>query len=247
MKSIDLNADLGEGFALDLQLLDIVSSASIACGGHAGSDELMRTTIEAAGARGVRIGAHPGFEDPEHFGRRELDLPHQEVADQVQHQIARLLTHAEQAGQTVSYVKLHGALYNMAAKDQTLAEFIFQQVQREFGNLPVMALAGSQQIEAALSLGLPVIREGFADRAYGETGHLVPRSQPGSVLRDPAKAVAQAVDLATKRQVLSANGTTVHVEVQSICLHGDNEAALELAKAVRQGLHGAGISIAANR
>lgn len=246
MKSIDLNADLGEGFPLDLQLLDIVSSASIACGGHAGSDQLMQVTLRAAGARGVRIGAHPGFEDPEHFGRRELDLPHPDIADQVLRQIARLFSHANNEGQPVAYLKLHGALYNMAARDPALASFIFQRVQSEFGNLPIMALAGTAQIEEAETLGLPVIREGFADRTYDENGQLVPRNQPNAVLHDPSKAVAQAVALARDGKAVSVSGKTVRVNVQSICLHGDNESALDLAKAVRQGLNDAGISITAD-
>lgn len=243
MKAIDLNADLGEGGDFDAELLEIVSSASVACGGHAGSDEIMRETLLAAKAQDVRTGAHPGFIDPENFGRRELDLSFDAIADQVVLQIRRILAVGEQVGQIISYVKLHGALYNMTAQDGVLAEHLFGVLRREFGPLPMMALEGSAQIAAATRLDTLVIREGFADRAYANTGNLVPRSVDGAVLHDAAAVVQQAVRMARDGEIVAVDGTLIASNVQSICLHGDNVAALELAKAVQAGLRDANIAV----
>lgn len=242
---IDLNADLGEGGAYDDQLLDFVSSASIACGGHAGDDDTMARVLIAAKSKGVRTGAHPGFDDPANFGRRELNLPHSQIIDQILKQMERIHAVASDVGQPVSYLKLHGALYNMAARDQSLAVDILGAVQSEFGDLAVMALDGSAQVTTAERLSLPVIREGFADRAYSSDGKLVSRSVSGAVLDAPESAVAQAVLMARDRQIVAIDGTVLQTQVQSICLHGDNVAALDLAKAVRRGLEAADILVGA--
>jgi len=234
--SIDLNADLGEGMAFDKQLLKIVSSASVACGGHAGNEEIMKKTLNAAAEAGVVTGAHPGFADPENFGRRKLDLPGEEITRQVLEQLHTISEIGKQIGQPISYLKLHGALYNMASERFELAREIFAAVQAVDPKLAIMALAGSAQLAAAKDLGLKTISEGFADRAYSANGLLLARSNQGALYSDPAIALNQAIMLARDKQVIAMDRSRVACEVQSVCLHGDNAAALELALAVRDGL-----------
>ncbi len=236
MISIDLNADLGEGMAFDKQLLQIVSSASIACGGHAGNEEIMEKTLRRAAEAGVVTGAHPGFVDPENFGRRKLDLPPDIIAEQVVRQLQVISEIGNQVGQPISYLKLHGALYNMASEQFELAFIIFTALKRFNPELAIMALAGSAQLRAAKELGLKTISEGFADRAYSADGLLVARSNEGSLYCNPAIAVNQAVMLARDNRVIAVNRASIVCEVQSVCLHGDNRVALELARAVRDGL-----------
>ncbi|VAW18705.1 Lactam utilization protein LamB [hydrothermal vent metagenome] len=243
MISIDLNADLGEGMAFDKQLLRIVSSASIACGGHAGNEETMEKTLRRAAESGVMTGAHPGFADLENFGRRKLDLPLATIIEQVIGQLQTISVIARRVGQPISYLKLHGALYNLASERFDLAREIFAAVQNFDPKLAIMALAGSAQLRAAKDLGLKTISEGFADRAYRPDGMLLERSSPGAVYSNPAIAVNQAVMLARDKCVIAVDRTSIAREVQSVCLHGDNEAALELARAVRDGLLVNGIMI----
>lgn len=245
MSEIDLNADLGEGMDYDAELLDIVTSASVACGGHAGDAATMEATLRAAKSRGVVTGAHPGFADRENFGRVRLILEFPALWDQISGQIADVVTIAEQVGQPISYVKLHGALYNMAAEDQALSEQLFATIKDTFGPLPIMTLDGSAQVRAAERIGLPIIREGFADRAYLDDGTLAPRDRPGAVLHDPDAATAQAVRMARAGEIATLSGKVIPCNVQSICLHGDNAAALELARAVRAGLEAEGIAVRA--
>jgi len=242
---IDLNADLGEDMPHDNELLGIVSSASIACGGHAGSPETMRRTLAAAKAAGVVAGAHPGFEDPEHFGRRALDLPLAAVQDLVTRQIEAISRIGDEVGHPVSYVKLHGALYNMAGQDADLAKAIFEAVAHRCGLLTVLALDNSAQAEAAEVVGLPVIREAFADRRYLPDGHLVPRSDPGAVYSDPAIACAQAIGIARDGSITTGDGSRIATAAQSICLHGDNAKALDMARTIRAGLEEHNIAIRA--
>jgi len=234
--SIDLNADLGEGMAFDKQLLKIVSSASIACGAHAGNEQIMEKTLNAAAEAGVVTGAHPGFYDPDHFGRRELDLPPETIALQVVEQLQLVSEIGKRAGQPISYLKLHGALYNLASERFELAREIFAAVQKVDPKLAIMALAGSAQLAAAKELGLKTISEGFADRAYTANGLLLTRKNHGALYSDPAIAVNQAIMLARDKRVIAVDRTSIACEVQSVCLHGDNRAALELALAVRDGL-----------
>ncbi|HHG89549.1 MAG TPA: LamB/YcsF family protein [Devosia sp.] len=245
MTSIDLNADLGEGAAFDAELLEIVSSASIACGGHAGSAEIMGRTLLGAKRAGVRTGAHPGFVDPENFGRKRLDLPADAIAVQVVEQLEAMAAIAEKAGQPISYVKLHGALYNWASEDYALAHTIFEAVKAFKPSMAILALDGSKQLKAAEGLGLKTIPEAFADRAYDASGLLVPRSLPGSVFSDPAQAVAQALGIASDRQITAIDGGVLKSKAKSICLHGDNEAALKIARAIRDALGEAGVAISA--
>jgi len=236
MISIDLNADLGEGMAFDDQLMKIVSSASIACGGHAGNEAIMEKTLRLAAEAGVVTGAHTGFVDPEHFGRRKLDLPPETIAEQVVQQVQDISQIARGIGQPVSYVKLHGALYNLANEQFDLARTIFVAVKNFNPKLAILALAGSAQLRAAKALDLKTVAEGFADRAYRPDGLLVERSDPRAVYSKPSIAVAQAVMLARDKTVIAIERTHVACDVRSICLHGDNKEALELARAIRDGL-----------
>ncbi len=247
MISIDLNADLGEGAAFDEQLLGIVSSASVACGSYAGSAEIMERTLLGAKKAGVRTGAHPGFVDPENFGRKRLDLPPETIAAQVVAQLQSITAIAENVRQPISYVKLHGALYNWASEDYALAHALFGAVKSFNPSLAILALDGSRQLKAANDLGLKTIPEAFADRAYDADGLLVSRALPGAVLSEPAQAVAQALGIARDKKITSIEGKTLASNATSICLHGDNEAALTIARAICDALGKAEIAISTER
>ncbi|WP_404403964.1 5-oxoprolinase subunit PxpA [Pelagibacterium halotolerans] len=233
---IDLNADMGEGMPGDIALLQVVTSASIACGGHAGDETTMRETLRAAKARGVRVGAHPGFADPEHFGRRRLALPVGAIKKQVREQVGRLLKVADEEDVPVAYVKLHGALANMAAEDDALARVVFADVNAHYPGMAVMALERSGVHRAALALDIPIIIEAYADRAYDENGLLASREIEGSVLTDPEAVVERCVRLAARGEIVAMDGAVLKSSAESICVHGDTLGALELAKAVRAAL-----------
>ncbi|RDE08619.1 5-oxoprolinase subunit PxpA [Pelagibacterium lacus] len=240
---IDLNADLGEGIADDAAMLAIVTSASIACGGHAGTAQTMRLAIRSALDNGVRIGAHPGFADPEHFGRLRLALPADTVRTQVLDQIAVLIAIADEEGAEVAYVKLHGALANMAAEDEGLARHIFAGIAARWPHMAVLALAASAQERAARAIGLPVIAEAYADRAYDADGLLVSRDVPGAVIEDPAAITARCLRLARQGEIVAIDGTILSTDARSICLHGDTPGALTLARTVREALETAGFIV----
>lgn len=239
--TIDLNADLGEGSGDDAALLTIVTSASIACGGHAGADNEISAALRGAKANGVRIGAHPGFADRANFGRVRLNLPVTEILAQVLGQMEHFLALALKADAEVSYVKLHGALANMTAEDDRFAAEIYGAIRTRFGPLAVMALEHSGQQRAAESLDLPVIREAYADRAYMPGGQLAPRAMEGSVIEDADAIVSRCLRLATKGEIVAIDGTVLPSNAQSICLHGDTPGALALAKKVRIALERAGL------
>lgn len=243
MKTLDLNADLGEGMPGDEALLEIVSSASIACGGHAGDDTTMRTTLRAAAARGVALGAHPGFADRENFGRRRLVLPPQELDGQVRAQVRRLVDIADEEGLEVRYLKLHGALANMAAKEPAVAALCFAAVAGLVPDLAVLAIDNSAQVEVAETLGYRVIREAYADRAYQPDGLLVPRSEDGAVLHDPAAIAERAVRLAESGELVATDGTIIPTQATSLCIHGDTAEAVAIARAVREALERAGVAV----
>lgn len=221
LRTIDINADLGEGGAHDAELLDLVTSANIACGGHAGSEEIMRRTIQLAIERGVALGAHPGYEDRENFGRREMDLPLEEVTALIERQIRVLANFATEAGARLHHVKPHGALYNQASRDALLAAAVIEGVMRVSRGLIIYAMPHSELAKAARSAGMTLWAEGFADRRYRDDGSLVPRSEPGAVIEDVGEAVAQALQLA-------GNGI-----VQTICVHGDGPDAVDFLRAIR--------------
>ncbi len=240
MGKLDLNADLGEGVGDDAAMLAIITSASIACGGHAGDDATMRAAIRAAQVHGVTIGAHPGFADPDHFGRRRLDLPHDVIAGQVLEQIARLIAVAAEEGASVAYVKIHGALANMAAEDRALAVAIFSAVKEEFPQLAVLALEASEQEKAALELGMTVIAEAYADRAYEAPGRLMSRNIAGSVLHDSEEIARRCLRLAEHDEIVAADGKPFSSNARSLCLHGDTPGAVAIAFAIRKSLERAG-------
>ena len=244
---MDLNADLAErgdptGWEADSRLLEVVTTANVACGGHAGDAETMRRACARAAELGVRVGAHPGYADPGGFGRVELDLPVDEVVAQVGSQLAALEAVAAAEGADVTHVKPHGALYHRAAADRELAGALAGLVASTDPSLVVLTQPGSLLAAEARALGLAAASEGFADRAYDRSGRLVPRGEPGSVL-DPGAAIAQALLLAREGRVVSADGEPVPVSAESICVHGDTPDAVELARAVRDALEGEGLAV----
>lgn len=227
MTLIDLNADLAEGFD-DEALLDIVSSANVACGFHAGDAATMRRVCAGAARRGVRIGAQVSYQDREGFGRRDMEVEPEVLAADVLYQIGALAAFGE-----VVYVKPHGALYNRVVHDERQAGAVVAAMKAWREPLPLMGLPGGRVLALARAAGLPVIEEGFADRAYTPEGRLVPRSQPGAVIHDPAEAARRAVELARSGKV------------RSLCVHGDTPGAVTMARRVRAGLEAAGLRIAA--
>jgi UPF0271 protein len=250
---IDLNADLGEGFGVwklgdDLALLDIVTSANVACGFHAGDPLTIRRTCAAAVERGVAIGAQVSYHDLAGFGRREMDVAPEELRAEVLYQIAAVDGIARASGGRVSYVKPHGALHSRAGRDAAQAEAVVGAVTDYFPAAdvaPILALPGSALERAAHGHGVPVVTEWFADRAYAPSGALVPRREPGAVLADPAHAAARAVRMAREGMVTAIDGTDVAVTARSVCVHGDTPDAVLLARAVRDALREAGIDVRA--
>ncbi|HEX6163935.1 MAG TPA: 5-oxoprolinase subunit PxpA [Vicinamibacterales bacterium] len=249
---IDLNSDLGESFGpwpmgQDAALMDSISSANVACGFHAGDPGAMRATIALAREKGVAIGAHPGFQDLVGFGRREMKATPREVEDLVLYQVAALAGMAAAQGATLQHVKAHGALYNMACRDRALADAIAKAVASIDRSLILFGLPNSELLRAGQAEGLAVAAEVFADRAYDPDGSLTPRSKPGSVIHDTAKVVARAVAMVRDQQVAAVNGSTIKLQADTMCLHGDTPGAAALAREIRRGLESAGVRIAALR
>lgn len=247
---IDLNADLGEGFGVwrlgdDLALLDIVTSANVACGFHAGDPVTIRRTCAAAVDRGVAIGAQVSYRDLAHFGRREMDVEPEELCAEVLYQLAAVDGIARAMGGRVSYVKPHGALYNRICRDEVQAAAVIEAVADYDTSLPVLTLPGSVVHGVAAAEGVPTIAEAFADRAYTAAGALVSRREPGAVIHDVAAVSARAVRMAVEGQVTAVDGSAVMVSARSICVHGDTPDAVRLAQAVRDGLLEAGVVLQA--
>ena len=242
--SIDLNADVGEGCD-DEALLPFLTSANVACGMHAGGPGVMDRTVALALARGVRIGAHPGYADRENFGRIEIDLPLDEVENLVLYQVAALDGFVRSRGGRLAHVKAHGALYNRAAKDRALASAIAEAVRAYRNDLILVGLAGSVQLEAARAIGLRAAGEAFADRRYLPDGSLMPRSQHGAVLHDAAEAAEQAARIAQEGCAVASDGSRVRIDAETMCLHGDTPGAVALARAIRDRLESSGVAIAA--
>ncbi|MER7625378.1 5-oxoprolinase subunit PxpA [Streptomyces sp. NPDC126503] len=248
--SIDLNADLGEGFGRwtltdDERLLTVVTSANVACGFHAGDAPTMRRVCELAAERGVTIGAQVSYRDLAGFGRRAMDVPAAELAAEVAYQIGALEVFARAAGSRVSYVKPHGALYNRVVRDGEQAAAVVEGVLLAGRALPVLGLPGSRLHEAAAAAGLPPVPEAFGDRAYRADGSLLPRGREGAVVSDPGEVVERSVAMARTGTVTAHDGTVVPVGARSLCLHGDTPGAVELARRVRAGLEAAGIRVEA--
>jgi UPF0271 protein len=248
--SIDLNADLGEGFGRwrltdDEQLLSVVTSANVACGFHAGDAVTMRRVCDLAAARGVRIGAQVSYRDLAGFGRRAMDVPAEELAAETAYQIGALAVFARAAGSRVSYVKPHGALYNRVVHDEEQAAAVVEGVLLSGERLPLLGLPGSTLHTMAEKAGLPTVTEAFADRAYTAQGTLVPRGESGAVISDPSAVVERSVSMARFGQVTAGCGRPVGVRARSLCLHGDTPGAVALARRVREKLESAGVRVEA--
>jgi UPF0271 protein len=249
MPTIDLNSDLGEGFGAwtagdDRAMLDVVSSANIACGAHAGDPTIMLATCRAAAQRGVAVGAHVAYRDLLGFGRRPVAVTPDELYAEVVHQLGALTAAARVAGTAVTYVKPHGALYNTACADPVQAEAVVRAVVDVDPSLSVLALPGSELVRAAEHHGLRAVSEAFADRAYEPDGSLVSRSRPGSVLHDPDEVAARVLRMVTEGVATAVDGSEVRVDADSVCVHGDSPDAVAMARAIRALLteHGVGIS-----
>lgn len=230
---IDLNADLGEGGDSDRALLQLVSSANIACGFHAGDAQTMLQSVRWAKEFGVAIGAHPSFPDRENFGRTAMQLPPETIYAQMIYQIGALKSLAESEGERLAHVKPHGMLYNQAAVDATLADAIARAVKAIDADLILVGLAGSESIRAAARHGLRTREEVFADRGYLSSGALVPRSQPGAMIEEDARAIQQTLTMVKEGRVESVSGEWVAVNAQTVCLHGDGAHALLFAERLR--------------
>ncbi|MCR8957010.1 5-oxoprolinase subunit PxpA [Variovorax sp. S2] len=242
---IDLNADLGEGAGSDEALLSLVSSANIACGWHAGDAKTMRQCVRWAIEHGVAIGAHPSFPDRENFGRSTMHLPPDEIVANVLYQVGALAAIVKAEGGKLSHVKPHGQLYNQAVKEPELADALCEAVRRFDPSLRFFGLAGSGMIDAARRAGLTPVEEVFADRGYMPDGSLVPRSQPGALIEDEEQSLAQTLSLVRDRKVTAIDGSTVPVNAQTVCLHGDGAHALAFARRIRDRLQQEGIAVRA--
>ena len=245
---IDLNADVGESYGAwtmgqDEALLPLIASANVACGAHAGDPLVMDRTVALCARFGVAAGAHPGYPDRDGFGRRDLDMTTDELEASLLAQLGALWAIARSRGVELIHVKPHGALYNRAAKDATLAETVARAVRRFSADLVLVGLAGSAGLDACRAAGLRVAAEAFADRAYEADGSLRSRRLPGAVLDDPSAAAAQAVSLAVDGRVRAMDGSWLPVRADTICLHGDTPNAPAYAAAVRRALEAAGVEI----
>jgi UPF0271 protein len=248
--TIDLNADLGEGFGVwrlgdDEAMLGIVTSANMACGFHAGDPAGLRTVCRLAAAAGVRVGAQVSYRDLAGFGRRFIDVAHDDLVADVIYQIGALKAVALSVGTTVDYVKPHGALYNTIVANRAQAHAVAEAVHAVDPGLPVLGLAGSAFFDEAHRLGTRTIAEAFADRAYRSDGTLVPRTQPGAVLNDAHEIAERVVRMVTRGQVFAVDGTRLQVQVNSVCVHGDSPGAVQIAAAVRERLIAADVDVRA--
>ena len=248
MSVIDLNSDLGESLGAwsmgdDAAMLDIVSSANVACGFHAGDPAGILATLKAAHARGVSVGAHVAYPDLLGFGRRNMDVASADLVADVIYQIGALQGLAQAAGTRITYVKPHGALYNTIAHDSAQALDVITAIRDVDANLALVALAGSPLVRWAQDAGLRVIAEAFADRAYTPQGTLVSRREPGAVLHDSALVASRMLRLVRDGVVEAVDGSLARVQAQSICVHGDSPGAVEMARAVRMALESDGVVV----
>lgn len=249
MITIDLNADLGEGFGpwtmgQDADLLSVVSTANIACGGHAGDPDTMFATLAEAQRQGVAVGAHPGYADLAGFGRRVIPMSADAIERMVAAQIGALVGVAALAGLRLGHVKPHGALANLAADEPQVARAIARAVRAVSRDLAVLAISGTALEPAAQAEGLAVFSEVFADRAYRPDGRLVPRGQSGAVIHDPATVATRMLAFLDSGRMPVQDGAQITLAAHSICLHGDNPGALDLARGLKAALIGAGITVA---
>lgn len=248
-RKVDLNADMGEGFGPwrmgdDAALLDIISSANVACGFHAGDPNVMHETMRLAVKNSVGIGAHPGFADLKGFGRRKLPLPHDEIANDVAYQLGAAQAVAARAGGKVRHLKLHGALSNMASVDHALARACYQAALDVNPDIVIMVLAATAMEDVVRELGCNWAGEIFADRAYNDDATLVDRALPNAVLHDAAIAAPRILKMLQAGAIIAESGAHVPCQIDTICLHGDTPGAVEMARGIRDHLTNAGITIA---
>ncbi len=246
---IDLNADMGESFGpwvmgADATLMETITSANIACGFHAGDPDVMAKTMALAVEAGVGIGAHPGFPDLQGFGRHRREIPHPTLANIVRYQVGAALAMARAAGGAVRHLKLHGALANMCAEDAEMARVAYDAALQVSPDLIVMVIAETQQQRAAEALGCAWAGEIFADRGYNDDATLVDRRLPGAIVHDPGEAARRMVEMVSEGAIVTASGRRIPTRIDTICCHGDTPEAVEIARAVRQGLEAAGITLA---
>ncbi len=246
--TVDLNSDLGEGFGAwslgdDDALLDVVTSANVACGFHAGDPDILRRVCDMAAERGVVIGAQVGYRDLHGFGRRAMDVDPPTLTNEVIYQIAALDGFARVAGARVSYVKPHGALYNAVVHHREQATAVVEAIRLYDATLPLMGLPGALILDVAAGAGLRTVTEAFADRGYTAQGTLVPRSEPGALLHDPWHIAERMVTMVKTGRLQAADGSDVAVSASSICVHGDSPEAVGIAVAVRRALSEAGIDV----
>jgi|SRR5262245_35982268 len=246
---IDLNCDMGESFGpwrmgADEQVMPHITSASVACGAHAGDPTVMRRTVRLAKAAGVAVGAHPGYADLQGFGRREMQADPAEIEDALIAQVGALAAIAHAEGVALQHVKAHGALYNQAARDPRLAAAIARAVKACGPSLVMFGLPNSPLLEAGRAEGLRVAAEGFADRSYEPDGSLTPRSRPGAVIHDVDAVVSRAVRMVRDGVVLTPEGRAIELQVQTICVHGDTPGAADLVARIAGALRDAGAAVA---
>lgn len=239
--NIDLNADLGEGGESDESLMALVSSVNIACGGHAGNEETIRRAVELALQTNVAIGAHPGYEDPEHFGRRPMNFNAREIRDLIHRQLERMLAIHPQ----LHHVKPHGALYNQANQDETTADALVNAISACQPETILYCPPNGALTDVAIRIGMRVCAEGFIDRRYLEDGNLCPRSQESALIESPEEALSQALQIATQQTVRTLNGTNIPLPATTLCVHGDSPNALQLLHLTRSSLEENGIQITA--
>jgi UPF0271 protein len=248
VKQINLNADIAEGWGAydignDAALMKIIKSASVACGFHAGDPNTMHRLCMLAKQEGVSVGVHPGFNDLWGFGRRRIQMKPVDLEYMIAYQIGALQAMAAYAGLKVTHLKAHGALNNMAAEDEAYAMAIGRAIKTVDGNIIYVAPFGSEMERAAEKLGLPLAREGFADRQYEDDGSLTPRSIPGSVLKDPAAAAEQVLRMVLEGEIVSRTGKRVKADIRTICVHGDEATGVAVARGVRDALVKAGVAV----
>lgn len=247
-KAVDLNADMGESFGPwkmgdDAALLDIISSANIACGFHAGDWDVMAKTMQTAKENGVGIGAHPGFNDLQGFGRQRMHVPLPSLANMVRYQLGAAQGMARALGATVRHLKLHGALANMCSENQDMAHACYEAALSVDPDIIIMVLAATAQERAVKDLGCNWVGEIFADRAYNDDGTLVDRSLPGAVIHDAAIAGPRITEMVQEGAIITTTGKRIPTDIGTICLHGDTPSAVTLARSVRDSLSDAGITI----
>jgi 5-oxoprolinase (ATP-hydrolysing) subunit A len=240
---VDLNCDMGEGYGSDAELLTLVTSANIACGGHTGDAASMDRAIELALQHGAAVGAHPGYVDRDGFGRRELAVEPSVLGGQIEAQVRALAEAARTRGTRLSHVKLHGALYSVAARDHGIAAAVLRALARASGCRTLFALAGSALVQAARADGFTVAEEGFADRAYRSDGTLATRGTPGAMIADPVEAARRAVRMVRDGTIQCIDGQTITVRVDTICIHGDEPGAVQCALALRDALQSSGVRV----